>query len=211
MAFSPDGRWVLTGSPSSNDWTVVPTGIGQPRHVRRGDVVQANGMTNGNKWLDATRIVFVGSEEGRRRRLYVQNLDGAKPDPVTPDGAAGPFVVSPDASVVVVQNPEGRLARYPLAGGNPTPLAGADNGDQPLAWSPDGRNIWVLNRTSTPARIFRIDLATAQRTLWRDIPYRDPAATDRTSLRVVMPADGTRFVYGYMTRLSQLYVATGLR
>ena len=40
------------------------------------------------------------------------------------------------------------------------------------------------------------------------IPIRQ--RSNRT-LRVVMSADGTKFVYGYQKHQSELYVATGLR
>jgi hypothetical protein len=45
----------------------------------------------------------------------------------------------------------------------------------------------------------------------RDVPYPDPAGIWIESLRVVMSADGSKFVYGYQKHLSELYVAEGLR
>jgi hypothetical protein len=90
-------------------------------------------------------------------------------------------------------------------------LAGALPGDEPLAWSLDGESIWVLQGRTPPTKIFRIELGNGRRTLWRDVPYPDPAAIVPGSLRVVMAADGSKFVYGYQKHLSELYVATGLR
>ena len=62
-----------------------------------------------------------------------------------------------------------------------------------------------------PAKIFRIDLRSGRRTWWREVPYPDPATIEPEQLRVVMSADGSKFVYGYQKHLSELYVAEGFR
>jgi len=112
---------------------------------------------------------------------------------------------------VIVSDPDGRLQKYPVGSGAPVIVAGAEPGDEPLVWSRDGGSIWVLSRSTRPAKIFRIDLKPAQRTFWHDVPYPDPAATDFGNLRVVITPDGSKFVYGYQKRSSELYVAEGLR
>jgi hypothetical protein len=71
--------------------------------------------------------------------------------------------------------------------------------------------VWVLNRTQTPAQIFRIDLTSGRRSLWHGVPYSDPASTEVESLRVYMSADGRTCVYGYQKHLSDLFIAEGLR
>ena len=170
-------------------------------------------MMNGTRWLpDGQQIVFVGREAGKPRRVFLQNVSGGPPKPITPEREFGPMAVSPDSNLVAVgaNNSDQRFVVYPLAGGSPTPVAGSEKGDQPLAWSRDGIDLGAHSRTR-PARIFRIDSGTGRRGLWRDVPYPDPATIERDQLRVVMSADGTKFVYGYQKHLSELYVATGLR
>jgi Tol biopolymer transport system component len=208
VAISPDGQWVVTMSPSTKGWTVVPIGVGESRHVAVG---QLAGLSRHARWLpDAQRIVYVGSEAGRPRRVFIQNLSAGSPVAVTPEGTFGPLVVSPDSTLVVARNEKEQLSKYPVNGGTPAVLAGALRGDEPLAWSPDGDSIWVLDRNTRPAKIFRLERRTGRRTLWRDVPYSDPAATPE-SLRVVMSADGSKFVYAYVKYVSELYVAEGLR
>jgi hypothetical protein len=143
--------------------------------------------------------------------VFIQRVSGGPPEALTPEGAEGPLVVSPDSALVVVRNPQGQLSKYPVRGGTTTVLDGTLPGDEPLAWSADGESIWVLGRSTTPAKIFRIELRNGRRTLWRDVPYPDPAAVVPETLRVVMSADGSKFVYGYQKHLSELYVAEGLR
>jgi hypothetical protein len=120
------------------------------------------------------------------------------------------MAVSPDSRLVVVNNPKRQLTQYPIDGGPSAAVAAAEPEDQPLAWGPDG-SLWVLDFRTTPSNIFRIEPGFQRRRLWREVPYLDPAFTEATSLRVVMSADGTRFVYGYQKHLSELYVADGLR
>ena len=212
VAISPDRKWVLTTSPAIDRLSLTPTGAGESRPIDTGNVTRFNLFSGGTRWMaDGQRIVFVGSETGRPQRVFVHDLQGGSPRAITPEGVFGPLVVSPDGQAIIVRDSEKRLLRYPIADGTPSNVAGALAGDEPLAWSPDGASIWVLSRATTPARIFRVDLRHGRRLPWRDVPYPDPAATERGQLRVVMSADGTRFVYGYHQHLSELYVAQGLK
>ena len=167
---------------------------------------------NGSRFMpDGERIVFVGNEGGRPRRVFTQKIAGGPPEPLTAEGAFGSLVVSPDSRHIIVRDPKGQLSNYSVTGGTPTVVASALPNDQPLAWSSDGESIWVLNRRPFPAKIFRIDLRTGRRTLWREVPYHDPAFIEADTLLVVMSADGKKFVYGYQKHLSELYVAQGLK
>ncbi|HEX2458432.1 MAG TPA: protein kinase, partial [Vicinamibacterales bacterium] len=176
-ALSPDGKWVLTSAPSAEPrLTLVPTGAGEPRTLDRGRVVEFNAMMNGSRFTpDGAQIVFVGKEANRPRRVFIQKIDAGPPEPITPEGAYGAMVVSHDSRHIIVRDPKGQLTKYAVAGGTPTAVAGAVPGDQPLAWSPDAESIWVLHRPPFPAKIFRIDLRSGQRTLWGEVPYEDPA------------------------------------
>jgi hypothetical protein len=54
-------------------------------------------------------------------------------------------------------------------------------------------------------------MVAGRRTFWRAVPYTDPAATEVDSLRAVISADGSKFVYGYRKHLSELFVAEGMK
>jgi len=208
-AFSPDGKWVLMSSPSASHLTLVPTGAGEPRPL---DAGRLTGFSLNARWMpDGQRVVLVGREAGKPNRVFIQNVAGGPPEALTPEGAFGPLVVSPDSTLIIVTDQKRHLSKYPVMGGTPTVVAGALPGDQPLAWSPDGESIWVLSRATRPAKIFRIELRSGRRALWREVPYSDPAAIEFEQLRVVMSADGSKFVYGYQKHLSELYVAEGLK
>jgi len=85
----------------------------------------------GSFFPDGKRIAFTGNEEGEGPRLFVQDLAGGDPKPVSPEGVAA-FAgnkVSPDGAFLAAASDAG-LALYPTAGGEPrasVPAAMATN------------------------------------------------------------------------------------
>ena len=212
MAFSPDGKWIVTSSATVRRLSLTPTGVGETRPLDTGRVSGFTMINGTTRWMrDGQHIAFVASEAGRPPRIFIQSLAGGEPTPVTGEGVSGPFVVSPDSTAIVVCDQRRQLHKYAITGGVPTIVSGGQPGDEPLAWSPGGEFIWVLNRATMPAKIFRIDLKGGRRAHWHDVPFGDSAALEREQLRVVIAADGSKFLYGYHKHLSELYVAHGLR
>jgi eukaryotic-like serine/threonine-protein kinase len=210
IAISPDGRWVVVGGPGFPRLQLVPTGAGTGRELEAGTV--ASGSTFASFLPGGEQLVFVGSEAGKRRRVFTQKLDGAPPAPLTEEGVDGPVVVTPDSKAAIAYDRKSQLpTRYPIDRSAPFPVAGAVRGDRPIARTDDGASLWVLNSGPVPAQIFRIDFATGRRTYWRDAPYPDPASIEPDTLRLYLSADGSKIVYGYQGHLSELYLATGLR
>jgi eukaryotic-like serine/threonine-protein kinase len=211
-ALSPDGTSVLVVADGRSSLKVVPVGIGQPRRLETGNLVSINILT---AWSpDGTFIVFTANEPGRPRRIFVEPATGGGPRPVTAEGVTavgGTIVVSPDSRYVLGRDSQSKTWRFPIGGGAPLPINGLAQGDAPLRWSGDGRSIWLLGRDRFPARVFQLDVATGQRSLWREIADADPAGLDPDWLRVLISADGKSYVYGYMRTLSDLYLAEGLK
>jgi hypothetical protein len=133
-AISLDGKWVLMGSPSARDIAVTPTGPGDTRHLDPGRVVRF--QTQRRFLPDGQRIVFVGREANRPSRVFIQSLAAGPPEPLTPEGASGPMIVSSDSAWVIVNNEAERqlLTKYPTTGGSPIPVPGVLPGDEPHAW-----------------------------------------------------------------------------
>jgi eukaryotic-like serine/threonine-protein kinase len=113
-AFSPDGQWVLAGRPGGRAMTLVPTGAGQVRTLDPGRVSAFTGLPNGRRWMpDGRRIVFAGNEANRPRRVFIQSVAGGPPEALTPEGAAGPLIVAPDSTVIIVNNEKGHFDEVP--------------------------------------------------------------------------------------------------
>jgi Tol biopolymer transport system component len=222
IAFSPDAKSLLVIAPDRREFRIVPIGPGEPRLWSPGAVQFLNRTAT---WTpDGSRIVFSGSELGRPGRLFAGPVSAGSPVPVSPEGThpatttldgdtrvvAWAPVVSPDSrSVIGVEDSRGW--RFPLDGGTALPLQGYLPGDIPLQWSGDGRFVWVLGQEPSTARIFRIEIGTGARSLWRELPDADPAGLDRSWLRVLLSRDGNSYVDGYKRTLSDLHLGERLR
>jgi Tol biopolymer transport system component len=79
-----------------------------------------------------------------------------------------------------------------------------------VRWSADGRALFVFNATEASPSIYRYDLATGRKELWKRIVLSDSAGV--TGFMVLqMSADGRVYAYGVERILSQLHYVTGLR
>jgi hypothetical protein len=112
----------------------------------------------------------------------VVDAQGGGERAITPEGV-GCWLVSPDGHTAACARPEGEGFLYPVDGGEPRPIPGFRPGDHMRQWSEDGRSLYVSVRYARPARVERLDLATGERTLWREFLPTDPAAIAGTMTR----------------------------
>ncbi len=99
---------------------------------------------------------------------------------------------------------------YPVGGGEPRAIAGLDSGEQPITFSSDSRSLYVYQPGELPARVYRLDLQTGQRTLWRQLMPSDPAGVE-TIGPILMTPDAKTCVFGYHRMLADLYLVEGLK
>jgi serine/threonine protein kinase/Tol biopolymer transport system component len=211
LAVSPDGRWALSMMPvASSPFILLPTGTGEHREITPSGISPEQAAA----WFpDSQRFVFAGGETGHRPRLYVQGLDGGAARPIGPDGVTSAlpgFAVSPDGTLVAAIGPEHKALLVPVDGGPARPLAGVEEGEFPLRFSPDGRSVYLWKRGDVPARVTRLDVGTGRRETWKDLLPADPAGVERISNVLVTP-DGKGYAYCYARLLSDLFVVEGLR
>ncbi|HEY3203822.1 MAG TPA: protein kinase [Thermoanaerobaculia bacterium] len=209
LALSPDKKWALAAPIAFSQLILLPTGTGQARRLEHGPI---ESYQSAMFLPDGKRILFAGSEKGRRARLYVQDLAVGAPRPVTAEGAGAGFhgiVLSPDGRFATGPAPGSGFARYPLEGGSPLLIEGLAEGEVPVQWSADGRSLYVYRIGDVPARIFRLDLSTGRRELWKELTPPDPAGTN-TIQNVQITPDGRAYAYFYGQVLSDLYLVEGL-
>ncbi len=203
---SPDGEWALAIVHSASDPQLVayPTGAGEPK------VFAKEGLSvYGATFLpDGKQIVFTASEPGHGQRLYLRGFDGGKPRPVTPEGYRGIGAVSPDGKWTVVAGPDRRRYLYPLSGGEPTAIPGLDREDTVDQRSADGRFLFVHRRGEMPIKVFRLELSTGRKELWRTLMPADAAGI--SSINAVPTPSGEAYIYSYFRTLSDLYLIDGL-
>jgi len=208
LALSPDGRWALALQQTSPpQLLLLPTGPGEQKTLPLSGIQEYYFAF----WFpDGRRISFVGSEAGRGPRSYVQDVEGGKADPMTPEGTFA-FLISPDAKRMII-SAAGEYFLAP-AGGERVPIVGLDAGDVPVQWSADGRALFVRGRGEFTAPVYRLDLSTGQRKLWKVLAPPDPAGVcdlARDSGLRLTP-DGRGYAFSYWSDLTVLYLAEGLK
>jgi Tol biopolymer transport system component len=195
---------------ANSPFILLPTGTGEHREITPSGISPEQAAA----WFpDSQRFVFAGGEKGHRPRLYVQGLDGGAARPIGPDGVTSAlpgFAISPDGTLVAAIGPEHKAILVPVDGGPTRALAGVEEGEFPLRFSPDGRSVYLWKRGDVPARVTRLDLGTGRRETWKDLLPADPAGVERISNVLVTP-DGKGYAYCYARLLSDLFVVAGLR
>ena len=205
---SPDGSWAVSfvTFPAPAQLWRLPTGTGQPRRLTSDSLIHSWA----NIFPDGERVLFVGSEPGHARRLYVQRLSGGAPQPISPEGVDFSWhAISPDGTRVAAYGPDSIVTLYPVIPGPAirTPLSA---GDEPICWTADGQSLYVYHRGEIPTKIYRVNVKTGAKTLFRELVPADTTGLENLT-RIQITPDERAFAYSSVVRLSTLYVATGLK
>jgi Tol biopolymer transport system component len=202
---SPDGSLALTTNPATNELVLVPTGPGRPRAV---GIEGSYSFFGAFFFPDGRRILFNGREPNRGLRSYVVSVSGGRPRALTEEGTWA-RAVSPDGETLAATSQDRGVSLWPVGGGRPQEVPGSISGDRPVTWSSDGRSLWVFRRGEVPASVYRVDVATGERTLWRTLAPPDAAGVYSVDRFEVTPT-GDAYFYSYRQGLSELYEARGL-
>ncbi len=208
LALSPDGKWALSSRGDNQaDLFLLPTGPGDPRPLKGHDIVHGAAC-----WFsDGKRILVSGTESNHGSRLYVQDIDGDKIEAVTPEGTNGlSFALSPDGHQVAAIGPDEKGYLFPIPSGDPQPIKGLQAGEVPVAWTADGRSLYVYRGGDLPSKVYRLEVASGNRTLWKELMPPDPSGVEFVGPVLPTP-DGKSYVYGYRRLLSDLYLVEGLQ
>ena len=207
--FSPDGKWVLaTRLPERKQVVLLPTGPGEPRVLSSGTIT----VQWANFFPDGGRVLVSGNEPERGGRLFVQDVRGGAPRPITPEGVQILFqqAVSPDGKSIVARGPDGRFAVYPAEPGEPRPVPGLGQDEIPIRWTRDGRSLFVTRLSEPPGAIDVVEVESGRRTPWRQYQPADPTGIEQIGPAVISP-DEKSFVYSYRHTRDDLYLATGMK
>jgi Tol biopolymer transport system component/predicted Ser/Thr protein kinase len=207
-ALSPDGKSVIVQTPDNPEQLrLLPTGAGETQPLTK-DTINHQWA----RWLpDGKRYVFAGNENGHGVRLYVQDVSGAAPRAISPEGVdASAFAASPDGQFVAGVVPDEKGYLFPVAAGDPRPINGLEAGDLPMCFTQDGRSLYVYRTGEVPAKVYKLEMATGKKTLWKQIVPLDPTGVS-TIGPILMTPDGKTYVYGFHRTLGDLYLVEGLK
>jgi dipeptidyl aminopeptidase/acylaminoacyl peptidase len=203
---SPDGKWAAS-VVSYTQILLLPTGAGTLKRIDSDGIQQYGHQIH---WMpDGKQIIFPGNEAGHETRCFIQNVDGGKPRPLTPEGVSD-CEVSPDGQLMVgVDLTSGEVRLYPMDGGPPRAIPGLLPGEA-LTWSSDPHVLYVYQWRQLPVRLYRLNIVSGERQLFKEMHPTDTAGLCDMS-HILLSGDGRAYVYGYIRLLSDLYLVKGLK
>jgi Tol biopolymer transport system component len=207
QALSPDGKWavVILHPTTDPQLALYPTGAGEPKLLSKEGVTVLNAC-----WMpDGKRILITASEPGRGLRLYLRDVVGGKPRALTPEGYRGFRFVSPDGALAVVMGPDRKTYLYPISGGEPRAIPGLDANDLVDQFGVDARSLYVHRRGEIPVKVYRVDVSTGRRELWRSLMPADAGGV--SEIGPLPTVSGESYAYSYSRTLSDLYLVEGLK
>jgi hypothetical protein len=161
---------------------------------------------------DGKRIVLAAHEPGEGTRLYVQDLVGGEPRPISPPGVTAYFsrMISPDGTRAFATAPDGSISLYPIGDGEPHVVPGTTLADLPIGWEEGGEHLFVQHGTGRPTRVERVGIDDGERAPWLDLTPPDPAGVTVVG-PIRMSLDGRAYAYSYRRVLDELYLVDGLQ
>ena len=99
---------------------------------------------------------------------------------------------------------------FPIEGGEEREIPGVEPGDDFAAWSADGRSIFLKADPEVPQSIYRVDLATGKRSLWKALAPADTVGVF-SIWSIQISADEQSYCYSYGRNISDLYLVEGLQ
>ena len=183
-----------------------------PSTVRILDAGPVEALISGTRILsfseDGRLLAFTGTAAGADLRGFVLDRKaGGVARAVTPEGV-DEVLLSPDGtSIAGVVRGKG-IWLFPLAPRDGTPVVGTTKDDLPVAWESSSRALFVWDR-GIPLRVFRVDLATGERTLALEVSPRDPKGVLYGHVRFT--PDLAHFLFRFRRHTSYLAVVTGVK
>jgi serine/threonine protein kinase len=211
---SSDSKFVL-GSPPSTEvkrkLSIDPIGPGDGKEYPL-DVIDRIPWAG---WMPGEKeILFSGAEKGRNFRLYLQNVSGGPPRPISEGGfiVRGYFgkPISPDGKFVIVSTlQDDEYSLFSLESGKTRPIA-ISNKERPIQWSADGSSVYVFEWGVLPARIFSVDVETGKREFIRELIPQDATGVTTINTICLLP-DGEHYAYDLDVNLGTLHLVKGLK
>jgi tRNA A-37 threonylcarbamoyl transferase component Bud32 len=165
-ALSQDGAWLAVVEPGSRVAIgLMPTG--SKGMARRLEIPELDGLLELRWTLDGHRILAAGHAKDRPSRIWLLDLLGGAPKPVTPEGVTCSedwLRLSPDGHFLVAEE-DRRLVLADLTAPSrpPRPIPGLGIGEFTAGWSQDSRKVFVWKQGPLPLEIASLDVASGER------------------------------------------------
>jgi hypothetical protein len=203
IVLSADGKWIVS-QHEGGAFTLLPTGAGEHRPI------DMKGFDRVFWYPDSRRLLLSPGAPRAGARCASYDIEKGTQTPVAPDGFVCPVGPSAEGNMLLLQDRAERWFTHTSATGLTRPLPGLTTNDRPLQWSADSRSLFVAREWLPFAKIDRVDVATGQRRLSREIVLSDPAGFNPAVSNLVVAPNGS-YCYSYLQGLSELYVVEGIQ
>jgi dipeptidyl aminopeptidase/acylaminoacyl peptidase len=202
-ALSPDGKFIACRR--ADGIRILPTGAGEtkllsdPRLEYGGEVEFS---------ADGRRVVFAANERGKGSRLWIQEISGGAPRPLTAEGVECRRPrLSPDGRSLAAET-NGGPRIYPVDGGEGRSIPRLLARESVIGWSEDSHSVFAADPDRIPFHVSLVDVSTGDRKPWKTIGPADPAGIFWSVLRVAPNGAYALTVGRY---ISDLYLVEGLK
>jgi Tol biopolymer transport system component len=207
FGLSPKNEWALSlsrGDP--NGVVLLPVGAGEPRAIPMNQLVPEWAT-----WLpDGKHLLVQARDPGKQVRVYLQDLDGNEPRPVSPNGIrlAGTSAAAPDGRSFLARRDDRSICRFDIAG-NVEEIRGLSSGERVIRWTFEGDGLYVFRPGEMPCSVFCLNLATGHRQVWKTLVPPDPAGVLSVQALRITP-DGKSYAYSFWSVSSDLHLVDEL-
>jgi hypothetical protein len=122
--------------------------------------------------------------------------------------------VSPDGKSVISLDPYGSYYIQSIdARKSETPVKGLEPREEPIQWSADGRALYVRGVGDFETKIYRVEIASGRRRIWKQIVPPNPVGLVGIEVKpggVIITPDGRVCVYTYWSTSEELLLMDSL-
>jgi len=208
IVLSPDKRWALAQKlPEPLQLWLLPLGPGEAKRISPPNL-QANFPAN--FLSDGRRVIYAANEVGHRPRVWLQDLSGGAPRPITEEGFVG-WQISPDDKWLVTYDNDNTPTLFSMETRKSQALPFVKRNQGILGWTSDGQLYvgTIPNVVRSAVHIDKVNPHTGAVTPWRDLAV-PPIEGIFPEAPVITP-DGSTYGFGYRLRLWDLYTVSGVR
>jgi Tol biopolymer transport system component len=181
------------------------TEAGESRRLPVGEITSLKSVA----WFpDGKHLLLTGAAEGQPLRTYEMDLEGGKPQALGPADFVG-VAVAKDGKRVVGRNAAAKTVVFDRETQKLQVIPGVEFNEALFKWTEDGRALIVYSSTPWQARVYRLEVATGQRTLLQTIESTEKAGS-ATPMRLAYAEDSKTYAYSTIRILGNLYVIEGL-